>query len=124
MDSKLVIIIAIVAAAAVGGGAYYYFAHDNGSTTFSPNAYPDTYLTVLGNANLDNQFSQADVDAIQNFITSGNPYEYKDYYMYDANFDGVIDQKDVDKVNAIVLRPGSLRICAKVLQIPKCLLQE
>ena len=107
MDSKLVIIIAIVAAAAVGGGVYYYFAHDNGSTTFSPNAYPDTYLTVLGNANLDNQFSQADADAIQNFITSGNPYEYKDYYMYDANFDGVIDQKDVDKVNAIVTAVGT-----------------
>lgn len=102
MDSKILIIIAVVAVAAVGGGAYFMFSHPSDSSTFTPNAYPDTYLAVLGNANMDNQFSSADADTIQSLIDSGVSYEYKDKYMYDANFDGVIDQKDVDKVNSIV----------------------
>ena len=101
------IIIAVVAVAAIGGGAYYFFGQSSSDSAFAPNAYPDTYLTVLGNANLDNEISSADVTAIQNFIASGDSYAYKDYYMYDANFDGKIDQADVDKVTAMVAALGT-----------------
>jgi len=102
MDSKLLIVIAVVAVAAVGGGAYFLMQGGGSSDAFSPGAYPDTYLTVLGNADNDLDIDADDATAIQALIDSTDPYEYKNVYMYDANFDGVIDSKDVDKVNAIV----------------------
>lgn len=109
MDGKIIAIIAVAVVAVVAGGAYVALGGDDDDDSgmdLNLNKYPETYLTVLGNANLSNEFSSADAAAIQKFIddnvADSDSYKYKDYYMYDANYDGKIDSDDVDKVNAIV----------------------
>ena len=102
MDTKIVI-VAVVAVVAVAGVAAFFLMNNNGSEEAS---YPDTYLTVLGNANEDLAVDGKDVSAIQKFIddkvAESSGYKYKDYYMYDANNDQVIDDKDVTMVKNMV----------------------
>lgn len=108
MDNKILAIIAVAVVAVVAAGAYFALSgdDDDDGVNLSLDAYPSTYLTVLGNADLDTEFSSADATAIQKFIDDkvdeSDSYKYEDYYMYDANYDGKIDSDDVDKVNAIL----------------------
>ena len=100
MNTKMIAIIAVVLI--VGAGGAYYLLKQNSDSSFAVSDYPDSYLTVLGNANLDLEISVADATKIQELIDSAESYSYRDYYMYDANFDKKIDSADVDKVNAMV----------------------
>lgn len=108
MDNKILAIIAVAVVAVVAAGAYFALSgdDDDDGVNLSLDAYPGTYLTVLGNADLDTEFSSADATAIQKFIDDkvdeSDSYKYENYYMYDANYDGKIDSDDVDKVNAIL----------------------
>lgn len=109
MDTK-VIIIAVVAVVAVAGVAAF-FVLNNSDSGKELDGYPDTYMTVLGNANEDLVIDSKDAALIQKFIndktSESSSYKYKEYYMYDANRDKVIDSKDVDKVNAIIAAQSS-----------------
>lgn len=102
MDKKL----AAVFAAAVIVAAGSIVALNSEASSSSLGSYPDSYLTVLGNADLDLDIDADDASAIQGLIdndaVSSDSYNYDDYYMYDANNDGTIDSADIDKVNAIV----------------------
>ncbi len=104
MDKKIIIGVAVVAVIAVAAAAV--FMMKGSDDKFSIDEYPDTYLAVLGNAEPDLVIDTKDVKAIEKFINNGTAdksgYKYKDYYMYDANFDKKIDQTDADIVAAMV----------------------
>jgi len=107
MEKKTIIIVAVVAVVVIAAAAFFLTKGGNGGGDDDViDSYPDTYLTVLGNANLDLKIDSKDVNAISKFIENrtaeSSSYKYINYYMYDANYDGVIDQKDVDKVNAMI----------------------
>lgn len=101
INTKILIAVAVVAIAAVGAVVYMNMDGDE-EDDFSISGYPDTYMTVLGNANGDLVIDADDAAVIQQLIDSDSDYKYSKYYMYDANFDKKIDGKDVEKVNAIV----------------------
>ncbi len=107
MDNKLLIILAVAAVIAVGGGAYFLMTQGGSSSPYTPSEYPDTYLTVLGNAEADNVIDSKDVTKIQALVDSKESYDYKKYYMYDANYDGKIDSADVEMVQKIVTALGA-----------------
>ncbi len=107
MDNKLIMILAAVAVVSVAGGAYFLMTQGGSSNAFSPSEYPDSYLTLLGNAEADNVIDSKDVTKIQALIDSKESYDYKDYYMYDANFDGKIDSADVEFVQKIIAALGA-----------------
>lgn len=104
MDKKIMIGVAVVAVIIVAAAAVVMLK--KGGDEFSIDEYPDTYLTVLGNAEPDLVIDSKDIKAIERFINNGTAdksgYKYKDYYMYDANFDKKIDQNDADIVAAMV----------------------
>ena len=89
----IVVLAASVAAVMCRGGS---------SFTYSPGGYPDTHLTVLGNADSDEDIDLDDVAVIRNYVDSGVTREYRDVYMYDADYNGIIDSKDVALVERIV----------------------
>lgn len=94
------IVAAFVAVAAVAVAAVCLM-HDDDGGVFSPRAYPASHLAVLGNADLDLDIDEDDAEFIQALIGSGEPYDYADVYMCDANGDGRVDQSDVDMVRAM-----------------------
>ena len=110
MDKKTISIVGVVAIVAIVAVAAFVILNNNGGEE-GIDGYPDTYLTVLGNADLDNDINSDDVKKIQKFIddktAESSGYKYKDYYMYDANNDKVIDEKDVAKVNAMIAAQSS-----------------
>lgn len=57
-------------------------------------------LLILGNADLDSDFDEDDIKVIEMLIANG--YDYIEDYFADANYDGVIDQNDIDKVRAMM----------------------
>ncbi len=62
-------------------------------------SYP-TRLMVLGNADLDDDIDNNDVAVIERVMKTD--YKYVDNYFADANYDGIIDQKDVDMVKKMI----------------------
>ena len=110
MEKNMMIIIAVVAVVAVAGAAFFIM-NGGSSDDDTIDSYPDTYMTVLGNANLDLAIDSKDVAVIQKFIDNktaeSSSYKYKDYYMLDANYDGKIDADDVTKVNAMIKAQSS-----------------
>lgn len=102
MERKTAIILAaaIVALAAIAAVAAVSMQDDD-DRGFSPSDYP-ACLTVLGNVDLDTDIDERDVSLIRAMADSGVQHEYRDIYMYDANFDGVVDGSDADLVQAMV----------------------
>ena len=105
MNQKI-IIVAVVAVVVVIIAAAAVLMLNKGGSDDTIDEYPDTYLTVLGNANHDLVIDQKDVNAIQSFINNKvdekSGYKWTDYYLYDANFDKKIDQSDIDVVKAMI----------------------
>ncbi len=127
MDSKTtIIIVAIVAIIAIAAAAF--FLTNNGGNNSGPSddpgdntqnasenlknlttkldslynqsaSYP-ARLMILGNADLDDDIDNADVAAIEKLIKNG--YTYTDSYFADANYDGIIDSKDVAMVKELI----------------------
>ena len=118
MDNRITIALTVIVVAIVAVAAFFVMnggSDDNNDdgTDITPSTksmtvekYPDTYMCVLGNANLDLKIDSNDASEIQKFIdnktSSSSSYKYEDYYMLDANFDGIIDSNDVDIVKAMV----------------------
>ena len=88
----LIVATSVVAVACHGGSSFAY----------SPGAYPDTHLTVLGNADSDEDIDSDDVALIRSYVESEARSEYREVYMYDADYNGVIDSEDVALVERIV----------------------
>ena len=104
MDNKIVVIAAVAAVIVIAAAAVLLTkSSDDG---FEIDDYPGTYLAVLGNAEPDLVIDTEDIKAIEKFINDktaeSSSYKYKDYYMYDANYDKKIDQADADIVAAMV----------------------
>lgn len=57
-------------------------------------------LMILGNANCDDDITKADVSYIKNLIANG--YDYTKEFMADANYDGIIDEKDIELVEKLI----------------------
>ena len=106
MNKKIFAIVAVVIVVAAGATAVLAL-NKGGEGKFSPNGYPGSYLTVLGNADLDLDIDSDDASKIQELVDSGKSYSYKDYYMYDADYNGSISSSDVDLVKAIVSAQSS-----------------
>lgn len=119
MDSKIkaivaiaIVVVVVAAAAVMLGGSD---KTDDGNSDASKNKdslgkalqkmddetapYP-ARLMILGNANCDDDITSADVEYIQGLIKNG--YDYVDEFMADANYDGVIDEKDVELVKKLI----------------------
>ena len=57
-------------------------------------------LLILGNADLDDDLDNDDINAINKLIKNG--YTYSKDFMADANYDGVIDSKDIDYLKKLM----------------------
>ena len=101
MNTK-VVAIAAVAILVVAGVGVAIALNSGKSSPFTPESYPESFLTVLGNAEPDNVIDSKDVAKIKAVVDENKSVDYKDYYMYDANHDGSINQDDVTKVEAII----------------------
>ena len=106
MNKTVIGIVAVVAIVALAAVALLSMNGGNNPPQMTdPTEYPDTYMTVLGNANFDLVIDSEDVSEIQRLIDSKVPesskFNYNDYYMYDANRDGKINEDDVNKVAAM-----------------------
>lgn len=115
MDSKMIKIIAVLAVVVLVGGAAVYVISNNGSSEGKKNKealektlqqmyenvdpYP-ARLMVLGNADCDDDIDNDDVAAIQKLVDNG--YTYTKDYMADANYDGIIDAKDVERAKELI----------------------
>jgi len=106
MDKKIIAIAAVIVVVAVAAVAVFSMSGNGSQELKDPTEYPATYMTVLGNVNSDVVINEEDAIEIQKFVDAKEtekPYfKYEDYYMYDANRDGKIDQADVDKVKLMV----------------------
>lgn len=102
----VVVIVAIAAAAVVltkgngGGGGGGHEAGDRVGEELNTKDYPsdEGRLWVYGNANEDDFINNADVVYLEGIISGKN----KETQLADANADGVIDQKDVDQLKAMI----------------------
>ena len=56
-------------------------------------------LMILGNADWDDNIGDDDIAYIEGLIKNG--YNYSDEFMCDANYDGLIDEKDVEMVKLL-----------------------
>ncbi len=108
-------IVAVLAVAVLIGGAAVYVVTSKGQSEGDKNkealentlqqmyANVDPYparLMVLGNADCDDDIDNDDVAAIQKLVDDG--YTYTNDYMADANYDGIIDSKDVDRAKELI----------------------
>ncbi len=90
----LSIVILLVAVATVG--AFVVVNNNSSETDYDV----DAALQVYGNANNDYTINSKDLTLIEDVI-SGNA-SFSDYPLADANYDGVVNQEDVDLVNNII----------------------
>lgn len=123
MDKKMLMIIGVIVAIVVVVAAAYALGAFNGGGSDTPTADQDakknkealtkfldgenekaaiypTRLMVLGNADLNDIIDDQDIKKIQDIIKNPN-YDYVANYFADANYDGLIDQKDIDMVKQL-----------------------
>jgi len=103
MDAKttkmIVIIVAVIAVVAI---AAFVLMNNNGGGNNEDkkgeipelDAFPSR-LAVLGNANCDDYLDSKDVAYVEKLIKEAN-FDYSKEFMCDANYDGYINDKDVD----------------------------
>ena len=94
MNNKMIAAVAVVVILLVAGvGAYMIVGSDSGSSKKDDNLATGN-LTVLGNADNDNNLDSNDIRVIREIIDSGY-WNKKVYPLADANNDGKIDESDV-----------------------------
>ena len=116
MNNKVLIaIIAAVAVVAIVAAAVLLMGNGNNNSGPSTPDTPDTpvsdkvvdgSLWVLGNANNDTTIDNKDVTYIQNKIRDGG-LTSEDRLWCDANYDGKVDQSDVDFVKKLIAGTSS-----------------
>lgn len=99
MNSKI-IIAAIAVIAIVAVVAAFVVGSDNDDDNGKVVSGNETRLTVLGNADLDDDIDQNDISAIEKIIDLGGTVA--EYPYADANNDSVINQDDVDFVKKMI----------------------
>ncbi len=103
MDRKITILIAVVAVIAVAAAAVAVILNGNNSTDEKePPLGTETRLTILGNADLDDDIDSNDVKMIQSIIDMNGTVSQYPYA--DANNDKVIDAKDIEFVNKLIAK--------------------
>lgn len=63
-------------------------------------------LLILGNADLDDDLDEDDLEIV-NHIASLSSYDYVDNFMCDANYDGVIDDGDVERLEQMIAKDSN-----------------
>ncbi|AMH93754.1 transmembrane protein [methanogenic archaeon ISO4-H5] len=116
MNKNMIIAIVAVAAIAVVGVSAFVFLGGNHSSsedyaatytsdisTDSSKTYAavDTPMRVFGNVNGDMYLNEADVTALKALIDAGT-WNSSTQPLADTNLDGVLDQKDVDRLNKFI----------------------
>lgn len=102
MDKKIILVIAAVAVIAVAAAIIVGTRGNDDDKKVIPDKGSETNLTVLGNADLDDDIDGDDVKAIEYVISIGGTVA--DYPYANANNDDVIDQKDVDFVKDMIAK--------------------
>lgn len=98
MNRNIVIaVIAVIVIIAIGAALFIRGNEDEDVKIVTGN---DTRLTVLGNADLDDDIDNADIKAIEKIIDIGGTAS--EYPYADANNDGVIDSKDTEFVKKMI----------------------
>ena len=125
MDKKVIIVAAVIAIIVIAAAAFVLMNNggsgdkkdDSGQTgqdakknlsalttkldnLYDQSASYPTRLMILGNADLDDDIDNNDVAVIERVMKTD--YNYVDNYFADANYDGLIDQKDVDMVKQLI----------------------
>ena len=105
VSAAVIVIIAAAAAVVVIGDD----DDDNDEKNNTTSGY--TKMWIIGNANLDNYVNADDVEYIQGIIDGKNPVKHFvgeisgnkiDVNMADVNCDGVVDSKDVEKLQSMI----------------------
>lgn len=109
---KNIHIIAIIAVIViVSASAAYIVLNDNDDNKEQPLASDYTRLWIVGNANMDDKLDENDIAYIQEIIDGKktapmfNPNTSShsvNTNMADVNQDGVVDQKDIDKLKSMI----------------------
>ena len=99
MDKKAIYAIVVVVIILVAAVAVYVVVSGNDDKGSSPAEMSDAELKVYGNINGDRFIDEDDVNLIEQLVSDGATAE--EYPIADANQDGVLDQNDVDVVNAV-----------------------
>lgn len=110
MDKKILAVVAVVAVVAVAAVAVFALGgSDKGDDSkegaivgnvISEKNFPNTgsRLWVYGNANEDDKIDESDLTYLQGILDGKN----KKTVLADANGDGVVDSKDLDKIKQII----------------------
>lgn len=100
MNNNIVIAAVAVIAVVAIGAAFIIGSNNDGGDDVKVVTGQETRLTVLGNADLDDDIDNDDVKAIEKIIELEG--KVSDYPYADANHDGVIDSKDVEFVKKMI----------------------
>ena len=107
MDNKFIIAIVAVVVVVVAVGAIVIINNNGSSDDKDPEGkipaittLPDDMarLNVLGNANMDDEIDDKDVDYVKKVITSST----NNNFYCDANQDGYVDKADLDYIRAMI----------------------
>lgn len=93
--TKKVVAIVIVVIIVLAAVSYFALSGDDDDETTI-----ESVLPVYGNANNDYVIDSDDVSIVQDIIDGKK--SFSDYPLADAYNDGVIDQKDIDQINAMI----------------------
>ena len=118
MDKKITAIV-VVAILLVAGAAVYFVVFngkDSGKITIDDLSKTGNYMKIMGNGNGDYLLDNDDIKIIDDYIdgkiTSSDLLAVqesdnkKNYYLADANCDGVVDSKDKQVLKGIIDRSG------------------
>ncbi len=119
MNTKAIIAAALAVIIVIAGASYYVISNNDGKNKIPPGSENDVTncnLWVYGNVNGDNYIDQKDVDLLEKIIAGKADEVYIIAYdgysasgvsqrisLADANQDGVLDSKDVEYVESLIL---------------------
>ncbi|MCQ2070137.1 MAG: ABC transporter substrate-binding protein [archaeon] len=120
MDKKMIAATAVVLVVVIAGASAFFMLSGKDAPkdeiTIDDLAKTGNYLKIFGNANGDYLLDNDDVKIIQDYIDGKTDKKdllavqesdnKKNFYLADANCDGVVDKKDIDVLKGIIDRSG------------------